>query len=162
MATMRHSCAHVMARAVMRLKKHVQLAFGPTTDSGFYYDFEVKGSLTEDDFPAIEDEMRKIIELDEPFERIERPRTDAIQICKDLQQEFKVEHIQEGLADHETLSFYQSHHGSGQSEDHHSKGSSGLGSHAAQLCPRDGPSRDETEKTRAAGVWTDYRQRFLL
>jgi threonyl-tRNA synthetase len=107
LATMRHSCAHVMARAVMRLKKGVQLAFGPTIDGGFYYDFECEEPLTEDDFPAIEKEMAKIIELDEPFERIERPRTEAVQVCKDLKQDFKVEHIETGLADDETLSFYQ-------------------------------------------------------
>ncbi|MFK7766203.1 MAG: threonine--tRNA ligase [Mariniblastus sp.] len=107
LGTMRHSCAHVMARAVMRIKKGVQLAFGPTIDGGFYYDFECEQPLTEDDFPAIEKEMRKIIELDEPFERIERPREEAIQVCKDLKQDFKVEHIETGLADDATLSFYQ-------------------------------------------------------
>jgi threonyl-tRNA synthetase len=104
---MRHSCAHVMARAVMRIKRGVQLAFGPTVESGFYYDFDMPEPLTEDDFPAIENEMRKIIELDEPFERIERPRSAAIQICRDLGQALKVEHIEEGLSEFETLSFYQ-------------------------------------------------------
>jgi len=107
LATLRHSCAHIMARAVMRLKSSVQLAFGPTIDSGFYYDFLVGDSLTEDDFPAIEQEMRNLIELDEPFERIERPRDEAIRLCRDLNQEFKVEHIEYGLSDHPSLSFYQ-------------------------------------------------------
>lgn len=107
LATMRHSCAHVMARAVMRVKKGVQLAFGPTIDDGFYYDVECEDPLTEDDFPAIEKEMAKIIAADEPFERIERPRADAIQVCKDLSQDFKVEHIETGLADDDSLSFYQ-------------------------------------------------------
>ena len=51
--------------------------------------------------------MQKIIELDEPFERIVRERDSAIQICKDMRQEFKVEHVTEGLAEDETLSFYQ-------------------------------------------------------
>src|SRR5262245_20634184 len=48
LALMRHSCAHVMARAVMRLFEGAQLAFGPTTDNGFYYDFDLKHALTED------------------------------------------------------------------------------------------------------------------
>ena len=96
--TMRHSCAHVMARAVMRIKPGVQLAFGPTIDGGFYYDVECDEPLTEEDFPAIEKEMAKIIALDEPFERLDRPRADAIQVCKDLKQDFKVEHIETGLA----------------------------------------------------------------
>ncbi len=107
LATMRHSCAHVMARAVMRIKPGVQLAFGPTIDGGFYYDVECDEPLTEEDFPAIEKEMAKIIALDEPFERLDRPRAEAIQVCKDLSQDFKVEHIETGLADDESLSFYQ-------------------------------------------------------
>ena len=107
LATLRHSCAHVMARAVMRLKPGVQLAFGPTIEGGFYYDIESPQALTEADFPAIEAEMQRLIELNEPFERVERPRAEAVQICRDLGQPLKVEHIQEGLADHPTLSFYQ-------------------------------------------------------
>src|SRR5206468_1625362 len=81
LGVMRHSAAHVMARAVMRLKKGVQLAFGPTVEGGFYYDFEVPEPLKEEDFPAIEAEMKKIIDLDEPFERIEVPRSEALEIC---------------------------------------------------------------------------------
>jgi threonyl-tRNA synthetase len=107
LATMRHSCAHVMARAVMRLRPGTQLAFGPTVEGGFYYDFALDPPLKEDEFAAIEAEMRRLIELNEPFERVERPRADALQICRDLGQQFKVEHISEGLADHATLSFYQ-------------------------------------------------------
>jgi threonyl-tRNA synthetase len=107
LAVMRHSAAHVMARAVMRLFDGVQLAFGPTTDNGFYYDFELARPLTEDDFGAIEAEMAKIIKLDEPFERLEEPRDKAVAICRDLGQTLKVEHINEGLADHATLSFYR-------------------------------------------------------
>jgi threonyl-tRNA synthetase len=107
LAVMRHSAAHVMARAVMRLFDGVQLAFGPTTDSGYYYDFELSRPLTEEDFPAIEAEMAKIIKLNEPFERLEESRERAVAVCRDLGQTLKVEHINEGLADHDTLSFYR-------------------------------------------------------
>ena len=107
LGVMRHSCAHVMARAVMRLFEGVQLAFGPTIENGLYYEFDLEHSLTEEDFPAIEAEMKKIIELNEPFERIDEPRDKALQICRDLQQDLKVEHIEDGLAAHETLSFYR-------------------------------------------------------
>ena len=107
LAVMRHSCAHVMARAVMRLFHGVQLAFGPTVEGGFYYDFDLEHTLSEDDFPAIEAEMHKIIALDEPFERLEESRQDAIRICRDMRQDYKVEHISEGLADHDTVSFYR-------------------------------------------------------
>ncbi len=107
LAVMRHSCAHIMARAVMRLFDGVQLAFGPTIDGGFYYDFALPHSLSEDDFPAIEAEMKKIIKLNEPFERVEEPREKALQICEDLGQKFKVEHISTGLTEDDTLSFYR-------------------------------------------------------
>ncbi|MEZ6120722.1 MAG: threonine--tRNA ligase [Pirellulaceae bacterium] len=107
LGVLRHSCAHVMARAIMRLFDGVQLAFGPTIDGGFYYDFDLEHSLTDEDFPAIEAEMQKIIAQDEPFERIERGREEALQVVRDLGQDFKVEHIEEGLAEHSTVSFYQ-------------------------------------------------------
>jgi threonyl-tRNA synthetase len=104
---MRHSCAHVMARAVMRLFDNVQLAFGPTTDNGFYYDMKLPRSLSEEDFPAIEAEMAKIVKENEPFERVEESREKALELCRELGQEFKVEHISEGLADQKQLSFYR-------------------------------------------------------
>ncbi len=104
---LRHSCAHVMARAVMRLFDGVQLAFGPTVDNGFYYDFRLEHSISEADFPKIEAEMAKIIKEDEPFERVDEPRDRAIQLCKDLGQTLKVEHLEEGLAEEETVSFYR-------------------------------------------------------
>jgi threonyl-tRNA synthetase len=107
LGVMRHSCAHIMARAVMRLKKGVQLAFGPTVEGGFYYDFELPEPLKEEDFPAIEAEMKKIIDLDEPFERIEVPRGEALEICDGLAQKYKVEHINTGLAEHASMSFYR-------------------------------------------------------
>ncbi|MDA1052653.1 MAG: threonine--tRNA ligase [Planctomycetota bacterium] len=107
LAVMRHSCAHIMARAVMRLYDRVRLAFGPTIEGGFYYDFDLDHALSEDDFPVIEAEMARIIKLDEAFERIEEPRDKALQICRDLEQNFKVEHIEGGLDEHETLSFYR-------------------------------------------------------
>src|SRR5262252_10170766 len=61
LGVLRHSCAHVMARAVMRLYPGVQLAFGPTVENGFYYDIDCDPPLREEDFPRIEEEMRKII-----------------------------------------------------------------------------------------------------
>src|SRR5262245_57149464 len=107
LGVMRHSAAHVMARAVMRLKKGVQLAVGPTVESGVYYDFETTDPLREEDFPAIEAEMKRIIDLDEPFERIEVPRAKALEIVQGLDQKYKVEHINSGLADHAQMSFYR-------------------------------------------------------
>jgi threonyl-tRNA synthetase len=104
---MRHSAAHVMARAVMRLFDGVELAFGPTVGAGFYYDMRAARPITDEDIPLIEAEMKKIIEADEAFERVEVPRDKAVAIVRDLNQPLKVEHIETGLADHSTLSFYR-------------------------------------------------------
>ncbi len=107
LGVMRHSCAHVMARAVMRLYPGVGLAFGPTTGHGFYYDFDLKTPISEEDFPRIEAEMQKIIDAAEPFDRFEATREEAIQLCSDLKQTLKTEHIRTGLAEHSSLSFYR-------------------------------------------------------
>ncbi len=104
---LRHSCAHVMARAVMRLFEGVQLAFGPTVAGGFYYDLQMEHPLSEADFPKIEAEMAKIIRENEPFERVEMGRDKARQLCLDLGQTLKVEHIDEGLAAEASVSFYR-------------------------------------------------------
>lgn len=107
LGVMRHSCAHVMARAVMRLYPGVGLAFGPTTGHGFYYDFDLKTPISEEDFPRIEAEMQKIVDAAEAFDRFEASRDEAIQLCSDLSQTLKTEHIRTGLAEHPTLSFYR-------------------------------------------------------
>ena len=107
LGVMRHSCAHVMARAVMRLFPGVGLAFGPTIDNGFYYDFELEQPIREEDFEKIEQEMRSIVKEAEPFERFHLDRDEAISFCDGLGQGLKVEHIQTGLAEHADLSFYR-------------------------------------------------------
>jgi len=107
LGVMRHSAAHVMARAVMRLFEGVQLAFGPTVEHGFYYDFQLEHPISEDDFPKIEAEMERIVREDEPFERVEMDRAEAIQFCKDLGQTLKVEHLEDGLSQQQTVSFYR-------------------------------------------------------
>ncbi|MDR3199541.1 MAG: threonine--tRNA ligase [Planctomycetaceae bacterium] len=104
---LRHSAAHLMARAVMRLYDNVQLAFGPTVENGFYYDFLLEHHLTEDDFPKIEAEIQRLIKLGDSFERIEYPRESAITILKDIGQTLKAEHLEEGLVDQQSVSFYR-------------------------------------------------------
>jgi threonyl-tRNA synthetase len=107
LAVMRHSAAHVMAQAVMRLYDGVQLAFGPTTATGFYYDFALPEPISEEDFPKIEAEMHAIVAANEKFERVDVPRAEALKLCQELGQEFKVEHIETGLANEAGLSFYR-------------------------------------------------------
>jgi len=100
---LRHSTAHLMAQAVRRLYPGVNLGVGPVIEGGFYYDFQLPTPLTDDDFPLIEAEMKKIIALDEPFERIEVPRAKALEIVKGIDQHYKVEHIETGRATHPEL-----------------------------------------------------------
>jgi threonyl-tRNA synthetase len=76
---LRHSCAHVMATAILRLWPDAQFAYGPPVENGFYYDLECSHRITPEDFPRIEEEMRKEIEANHPFERIEVTREQAIQ-----------------------------------------------------------------------------------
>ena len=105
---LRHSTAHIMARAIMRLFPGVRLAFGPTTANGYYYDVEVDGrSISEDDFPAIEAEMAKITREAEPFERFSLPVDQARTFVADLGQTLKVEHIDDELHKYGVLSFYR-------------------------------------------------------
>lgn len=104
---LRHSSAHIMARAVMRLYPEVSLAFGPTISNGFYYDFLMPHKLTEEDFAKIEQEMAAIIAKSEPFEQFSLNRQDAVLLCKDMSQGLKVEHIETGLASHPELGFYR-------------------------------------------------------
>src|SRR5947209_1523380 len=104
---LRHSTAHIMARAVMRLFPGTQLAFGPPLENGFYYDIDSPTPITEADFPRIEEEMRKIVADAEPFERFERPTAEARDLVRDLGQQYKVEHIDDDLKQYPTLSFYR-------------------------------------------------------
>ncbi len=104
---MRHSCSHVMAEAIMRLYPEVQLAFGPTTATGFYYDIAMEKPLSEEDFPKIEKEMKKIVKERARFERLEKPREEALELCRELGQKFKVEHLETGLAEETAVSFYR-------------------------------------------------------
>src|SRR5262249_5969200 len=104
---LRHSCAHVMARAVLRLFPGAQLAFGPALANGFYYDIDSPPPVREEDFPRIEGEMRKIVKEAEPFERFERPTAEARALCHDMGQGYKIEHIDDDLKQYPTLSFYR-------------------------------------------------------
>ncbi len=103
---LRHSTSHVMAQAVKRLFKDVKLAIGPSIKDGFYYDFDFSDGISADDLPKIEEEMKKIIEEDQPFERFTKPRDEAIKYFEELGEVYKVELI-ESLEKEEEISFYR-------------------------------------------------------
>src|SRR5947207_12696794 len=65
----RHSCAHVLATAILRLWPDAQFAAGPPVENGFYYDVELSHRVSPEDFPKIEEEMKKEIKANHPFEK---------------------------------------------------------------------------------------------
>ncbi len=95
---LRHSTAHVMAKAVCDLFPGARYAIGPAVQDGFYYDFELPEALTPEDLPRIEERMRGIAAADQPFIREELSREDALERFAD--QPFKIEIIQK-IADDE-------------------------------------------------------------
>lgn len=74
---LRHSCAHVMATAILRIWPDAQFAYGPPVENGFYYDFDLGHRVTPDDFEKIEAEMRKIAKENQKFERKAISREEA-------------------------------------------------------------------------------------
>ena len=79
---LRHSCAHIMATAILRIWPDAQFAYGPPVENGFYYDFDMKHRLTPDDFEKIEAEMKKIAKENQRFEKKVISREEAIALAK--------------------------------------------------------------------------------
>jgi threonyl-tRNA synthetase len=80
--TLRHSSAHVLATAILRIWPEAQFAAGPPVDNGFYYDVDLPHRITPEDFARIEEEMRKEIKANHRFERIEVSREEALQLAR--------------------------------------------------------------------------------
>ena len=93
---MRHSTAHVLAQAVLRLYPEAKYAIGPPIENGFYYDFEVDKPFTPEDLERIEAEMRKLLKENQRFEREELDQNEALEIF--AQQPYKTEIIR-GVAE---------------------------------------------------------------
>lgn len=99
----RHGCAHVLAKAVDKIFSDVKNTIGPAIDDGFYYDFDLPQSITPEDFGKIEDEMKRIISLDEKFERKVVDKKTALDMFKD--NPYKTELIND-LPENEEISIY--------------------------------------------------------
>lgn len=90
----RHSLAHVLAQAVQKLFPTVKLGFGPPTDNGFYYDFDLGDqTLTEKNFTDLEKAMRKIINEKQVFARIDLSFNEALSRAEKQKEPYKVENI---------------------------------------------------------------------
>ena len=104
----RHDFAHVLAEAVQNLFPGTQITFGPATEDGFYYDFAPKERpFTDEDLPAIEEEMRRVIARDEPLIREVWTRDDVRKFFEEQGEAFKAEWVMELPAD-ETITMYRS------------------------------------------------------
>jgi threonyl-tRNA synthetase len=99
---LRHSAAHVMAQAILRLFKDAKLTIGPAIEDGFYYDIDME-PVSEDDFARIEGEIKKIIKAKLPIFRKEVSKAEALEFYKD--EPYKQEMISE--MEDGTISFYQ-------------------------------------------------------
>ena len=80
--TLRHSCAHVLATAILRIWPEAQFAAGPPVENGFYYDLDLPHRITPEDFARIEEEMKKEVKANHRFERIEVSREQAMELAR--------------------------------------------------------------------------------
>lgn len=103
---LRHSTAHLMAQAIKRLYKNVKLGVGPVIEGGFYYDIDLEESLSPEDLPVIEKEMKKIINENLDIVRKEVSRNEAVEMFKEIDDEYKLELI-EAIPEEETVTIYE-------------------------------------------------------
>ena len=103
----RHTAAHILAQAVKRLYPEAHFAYGPATEKGFYYDVDLGDKkLSDEDLPAIEAEMAKIVKENLPIKPFVLSREDAVKLMEERGEIYKVEHIGD-LPEDAVLSFYQ-------------------------------------------------------
>ncbi|UCE59779.1 MAG: threonine--tRNA ligase [Phycisphaerales bacterium] len=101
---LRHSAAHVAAEAICKLFPEAKLVYGPPVENGFYYDIELSQSITPEDFPRIEAEMKRIVQEKRPFCRHEAPREEAMVKLRDEGNRYKIDNAERAEGD--KLSFY--------------------------------------------------------
>ena len=102
-----HTTSHIMAQAVKRLFSEAKFAIGPSIERGFYYDFDLPRTLTPEDLPKIEAEMKKIIKENLPIERFLLSPAEAKKLMDEQEQPYKVELIEEHAGKGEDISFYR-------------------------------------------------------
>ena len=103
---LRHTASHVLAQAVKRVIPGAKLAIGPAIDNGFYYDFDVDEPFTPELLSKLEKEMNHIIKQNIRLERFELPREEAIRLCEEKGEPYKVELIRD-LPEDAVISFYK-------------------------------------------------------
>ncbi|EMA6343953.1 threonine--tRNA ligase [Bacillus cytotoxicus] len=102
----RHTAAHILAQAVKRIYGNVKLGVGPVIENGFYYDLDLSSSITVEDFPIIEKEMKNIIHENLNIERIEISREAAEKFFKEADDHLKLE-LLEAIPEGEVITMYK-------------------------------------------------------
>ncbi len=102
----RHSAAHIMATAVLRLFPEAKLDIGPPTSMGFYYDFDLDHKFTADDLKRIQTEMKAVVKEKQPFERIEVTREEADSFFRKIGQHYKIGRLAD-IPEGEPITFYR-------------------------------------------------------
>jgi threonyl-tRNA synthetase len=113
---LRHSCAHVLAAAIAKLWPDAQFAAGPPVENGFYYDVELSHRITPEDFPQIQEEMKRVIKDNQPFEKVLVAREQALEDARKGRlaalgeraspSKFKLD-ILRNIPDNEEISYYK-------------------------------------------------------
>jgi threonyl-tRNA synthetase len=112
----RHSAAHVLATAILKIWPEAQFAAGPPVENGFYYDLELAHRISPEDFSRIEEEMKREIKANHVFERVEISRADALAMAergelaslapRSVSSKFKLDIVQ-NIPEHETITLYR-------------------------------------------------------
>lgn len=97
----RHSLSHILAAAVIEMFPEAKLGIGPAIENGFYYDFDLPRTLIPEDLQIIEEKMRKIIEQDLDFEKVEISTEEAIRDLENSKQNYKLELVKDLVNDGE-------------------------------------------------------------
>jgi len=101
-----HSSAHLMAQAVKELFPEARLAIGPPIEQGFYYDIDIGRPFLPEDLERIEARMRALAAKDQPIERVEIPRDEALRMYEQMGETYKVEMLRQDIPD-ARVSFYR-------------------------------------------------------
>ena len=111
---MRHSCSHILAQAVLDMFPDAQLGIGPTTDTGFYYDFDLPRTLIPEDLDILQNKMEEISKEKQAFKRVDSSVEKAAEFYTKAGQKYKVELIKDlEAAGEKEITFYENVDGSG-------------------------------------------------
>lgn len=112
----RHSCAHVLATAILKIWPEAQFAAGPPVETGFYYDVDLPHRISPEDFPRIEEEMKREVKANNVFQRIEVSRDEAVAMAqrgelaalgpRECASKFKLDIVQ-NIPDGEVITLYR-------------------------------------------------------